>query len=132
MNHKEFTQLVSEIGFSPVPEKFRKLVHNVALLVQKDVSKTIRKDMHIPRTEALLGLYVGVPHTQRNEGYGYFGTMPDTITLFQKPIEDTARETGKTVRRIIGETIWHEVAHHFGLDETQVRAAEKKRQKNTR
>lgn len=132
MSYESFTRLVSEIGFSPVPEKFRKLVHNVALLVQEDVSETTRKDMRIPQTETLLGFYVGVPHTQRNEGYGYFGTMPDTITLFQKPIEDTAHETGKTVQRIIEETIWHEVAHHFGLDEAQVRAAEKKRRKNRR
>jgi len=55
--------------------------------------------------------------------------MPDTITLYQKPIEEFAREYGKDIRDIVAETIWHEFAHHFGMDEEQVRDRERRRDK---
>ena len=53
--------------------------------------------------------------------------MPDTITLFQKPIEEAAIEDDKDVRDVVAETIWHEFAHHFGMDEGEVRKREDKR-----
>jgi len=52
--------------------------------------------------------------------------MPDTITLYQKPIEEEGAHVGD-IRKVIRETIWHEVAHLFGMDEHTVRAREFKR-----
>ena len=63
--------------------------------------------------ELLLGLYEGIPLTER---YGYDMVLPDKITLFQKAIESIC-STDKDVLREIRDTITHEVAHHFGYDD---------------
>ncbi len=79
------------------------------------------------RSRNLLGLYQGIPATARGDHYGIGATMPDTITLYQKTIEEYAQMTGVSVAQVVRDTIWHEVAHHFGYDERQVRAKESKR-----
>ena len=70
---------------------------------------------------------------QRGDRYGMGTTMPDTITLYQKPIEEVAADMARVnldmahevaVRQVIRDTIWHEVAHHFGMDEHTVRHRE--------
>ena len=63
--------------------------------------------------ELLLGLYEGIPLTER---YGYDMVLPDKITLFQKAIESIC-SSDKDVLREIRDTITHEVAHHFGYDD---------------
>ena len=52
--------------------------------------------------------------------------MPDKITIFQGPHERLAR-SDEDLPRLVADTVWHEVAHYFGMDELQVRAAERKR-----
>jgi predicted Zn-dependent protease with MMP-like domain len=127
MTLSEFEQLVSEIGFSPVPERFRGLISNVALCVEDDVSDELRRDMALPDNETLLGLYRGIPLTARGDNYGIAGALPDTITIFRLPILEAAAEDGMSVRQMTEETIWHELAHHFGLDEGAVRRRERER-----
>jgi predicted Zn-dependent protease with MMP-like domain len=52
--------------------------------------------------------------------------LPDKITIFQEPISAAARDIAD-VREIVKNTVWHEIAHHFGMDERRVREAEAKR-----
>ena len=72
----------------------------------------------------LLGLYQGRPLTQRGVSESF--TMPDRITIFQGPHERLARGEAH-LKQMVEDTVWHEVAHYFGMDEQQVRAAERKR-----
>lgn len=123
MTPAAFEQLVSSIGFSPVPEKFRSMIANVAITIEDEPDRATRKSMKLPNDETLLGLYHGIPLAARGEGYGY-GNMPDKITLYRLPILRAAEEDGLSVRQVIEETIWHEVAHHFGLDEDEVEKKE--------
>ena len=130
MTQAEFEQLVAEEFPGAIPEKFRDKINNVAFLVEQEPSAEVREIEHLGRGETLLGYYRGVPHTARGEGYGVGGAMPDTITLFQLPIEEEAADLGggeQTIRKVIRETIWHEVAHHFGMREHEVREREKDR-----
>jgi predicted Zn-dependent protease with MMP-like domain len=122
MTPKDFESLVSSIGFSSVPEKFRGLISNVALIIEDDVSAKLRSDMKLPDNETLLGLYHGIPLIKR--GDNYTGALPDTITIYRLPILRSAEREGISVRQMIEDTIWHEVAHHFGLDEREVRKRE--------
>jgi predicted Zn-dependent protease with MMP-like domain len=126
MPKKEFETLVAE-GFERLPEWVREKITNVALLVEDEPSMEVRKQEGLGDDETLLGLYHGIPLSARGEHYGVGMTMPDTITLYQFSIEDEAAETGKDVRDVIAETIWHEFAHHFGIDEGEVRRREQKR-----
>lgn len=72
----------------------------------------------------LLGLYEGRPLTQRSVSDSF--VMPDRITIFQGPHERLARNPAH-LKRLVEETVWHEVAHYFGMDERRVRLAERKR-----
>jgi predicted Zn-dependent protease with MMP-like domain len=126
MRREEFERLVAE-GFERLPAWVREKIKNVALLVEDEPSKEDRKAEGLGDDETLLGLYKGIPLSERGELYGVGMTLPDTITLYQLSIEDAAEEDGKDVRDVVAETIWHEFAHHFGMDEHEVRGREKKR-----
>ncbi len=115
MSREEFEKIVAEEFPRAVPEKFHHLVKNVGFLVEDEAPG---KD--------LLGLYHGVSHVERGEGYGIGATLPDTITLYQKTIEEAAREEGVPVAKIVRDTIWHEIAHYFGYDEDQVQDRERR------
>jgi predicted Zn-dependent protease with MMP-like domain len=122
MTPEAFESLVSNIGFSPVPKKFRDLISNVALIVMDDVPLETRHNMNLPNNQTLLGLYRGIPLPKRGGQYG--SVLPDTITIYRIPIIGAAAREGLSVRQIIEDTIWHEVAHHFGLNEREVRKRE--------
>ena len=126
MDREGFEKLAQE-GFLLIPEKFRERIHNVALLVEDEPSEEVRIQEGLASGETLLGLYQGIPATSRGDSYGVGETLPDTITLFKVPIEEAAREDGEDVRTIIAETIWHEYAHYFGMDEDEVRFREELR-----
>lgn len=126
MKSKEFERLVTE-GYERLPEWVRKKISNVAILIEELPSEETRKEEGLEDDETLLGLYRGIPLSERGEMYGVGATMPDTITLYQLPIEEAAEEDGMDVRDVIAETIWHEFAHHFGMDEGEVRERESKR-----
>lgn len=120
MSPEEFERVAGE-EFDAVPERFRRRLENVALLIEEEGDGT------------LLGLYHGVPATERGAGYGNLGTLPDTITLFYKPLlaeaklllEERRAETyAGAIRLAIRETLWHEVAHYFGMGEEGVHRRE--------
>ena len=127
MTREEFELLIEEEFPNAIPEKFRAHIKNVGFLVEDEPSAEIRRQEGLGPHETLLGLYQGIPYPMRGDWYGMGTTMPDTITLFQRPIEVAAHEEGKDIRLVIRETIWHEVAHLFGMDEHTVRGREEKR-----
>jgi len=116
MSREEFEKIVAEEFPRAVPEKFHQLLKNIAFLVEDEAPN---KD--------LLGFYHGIPHTARGDYYGVGGTLPDTITLYQKTIEEHAAHTRLPIGQVVRETIWHEVAHYFGYDEDQVKGREDER-----
>src|SRR3989344_455831 len=117
MTREEFEQLVEEEFEKAIPEKFRKHIKNVAFLVEDEPSKEVRKREKLSHRDTLLGYYHGIPLSARGDWYGMGSTLPDTITLYQKPIEEEAGADIEKTRTVIRDTIWHEVAHHFGFDE---------------
>lgn len=140
MTSEEFEQLVAEEFPNAIPEKFRSIISNLAFLVEDEPDTETRSAEKLHKNETLLGLYHGVPYPLRGDLYGVGAVLPDTITLYQKPIEDEARAMEHThklenvrmtfevcVRTVVRETIWHEVAHHFGMDEHTVRRREDER-----
>ncbi len=126
MQKKEFEKLVAE-GFERLPAWVREKIKNVALLIEDEPSEEDRKAEGLGEDETLLGLYKGIPLSERGELYGVGMTLPDTITLYQLPIEEAAKEDEMPVAQVVTETIWHEFAHHFGMDEHEVRDREQKR-----
>lgn len=116
-----------ESGIAALPERFRKQIANVAILLEDDVSDVVRREQGLGQGDSLLGLYVGIPFTERGEGYGIGEALPDTITIFKLPTLAEAAETDGDVARVVRETIWHEFGHYFGFDEDEVQEREHRR-----
>lgn len=127
MSRREFEKLAREAVWL-IPEKFRERIQNVALLVEDEPSDEVRRREGLKADETLLGLYHGIPNIERGDSYGIGPTVPDTITLYRLPIEEEARESGKDIRTVIAETVWHECAHYFGMEENEVRRREDARE----
>ncbi|MEZ5362848.1 MAG: metallopeptidase family protein [Bryobacterales bacterium] len=123
MNRDHFQMLVDE-AWERIPEQFREKFSNVAVFVEDEPRREHFQAAGTPPGHTLLGLYQGVPLDKR--GWGYSMAMPDQVTLFQGPIERAAR-SAREVPRIVYETLWHELGHHLGMDEDEVRAAERRR-----
>lgn len=123
MERTEFEKLVSA-GIDAIPEKFAQLLNNVVVVVEDEPSPQQRRKMRLSPHSTLLGLYEGIPQTKR--GSGYTLVLPDKITVFQRPIEMMARNP-EEIAQIVKDTVWHEVAHHFGLGEGEVRRRQSKR-----
>ncbi|HUE22759.1 MAG TPA: metallopeptidase family protein [Bryobacteraceae bacterium] len=119
----EFDKLVQE-AYGRIPSRFRKRLQNVAMLVEAEPTPAQLAEGGVGPGSTLLGLYQGRPLTQRSVFESF--AMPDRITIFQGPHERLARGDAQ-LRQMVEETVWHEVAHYFGMDERQVRAAEKRR-----
>lgn len=126
MTLKEFEKLAEE-GFGRLPEWVREKIKNVALLIEDEPSEEDRKLQGLTDDETLLGLYKGVPLSERGAHYGEGFVMPDTITLYRLPILEAAEEDKLDVRDVVADTIWHEFAHHFGIDEDGVAKLEEDR-----
>lgn len=114
-----FQQLVRE-GVLAIDEKFRSRLDNVQIVIEDAPSPRQRRDNDLPEDATLLGLYEGVPLTDREH---YTLVLPDKITIFKTPIEEMAA-TEEDVKAIVADTVWHEIGHHFGLDEAEVRRRE--------
>ncbi len=126
MKKEQFEKLTEE-GYERLPELVRLKIKNVALLIENEPSEEVRKREELEEDETLLGYYQGIPLSERGEQYGVGATMPDTITLYMNPILEAAEEDNMDVRDVVAETIWHEFAHHFGMDEHEVRHRENER-----
>jgi len=123
LKRTEFEKMV-QAGIKAIPEKFLRKLNNVAVVIEPEPVPAQMKKLNIRQGWTLFGLYEGVPQASR--GANYSAVLPDKITIFQKPIEEAARDE-KDVKEIVKNTVWHEIAHHFGMDEARVRQAEAKR-----
>jgi len=123
MTPDEFDELV-QWAYRRIPGEFRQRLKNVAMVVEAEPSAAQLAAGGVGPGATLLGLYQGRPLTQRSVFDGF--AMPDRITIFQGPHERLARNAAH-LRKMVEDTVWHEVAHYFGMDEQQVRAAERRR-----
>lgn len=126
MTPEQFEEAAAE-AFEKIPEKFRKQMKNVALLIEESPDEETLREEGLEEGDTLLGLYRGIPNTERGAYYGVGPTLPDTITLYQLPIEEEAEFSKKSIERVLYETLWHEIAHYLGFDEDSVREEEGKR-----
>lgn len=126
VKQNEFENLVSE-AIDALPPIAKKVMENVAFIVEPEVREAKAQEIHIKRGELLLGLYEGVPKT--NRGPGYFGVLPDKITIFQHPIEMLAEDDPNKLKEIVFDVVRHEVGHHLGFNEAGIRAYEEEHKK---
>jgi predicted Zn-dependent protease with MMP-like domain len=101
-----FEEMVAE-ALDRLPEELGKLMRNVAVLVE-----------HGEGPPGLLGLYEGVPLTNRSTHYS--GVLPDRITIYRRAICANCWSEWEVEERV-RKTVIHEVAHHFGIGDERLR-----------
>ncbi len=124
MTKEKFEEIVKE-GISQIPEKFLKKLENVAIVIEDEPTSYQLRKLKVRENSIIFGLYEGIPQTKRGN---YGQVLPDKITIFQKAIEEYANSE-EEIKEMVKNTVWHEIAHHFGMDERRVREAERRRRR---
>jgi predicted Zn-dependent protease with MMP-like domain len=114
----EFEQLVIE-ALASLPADIQIHMENVVVLVKAWPSQAELASANVPPSHTLLGLYSGIPLTRRTSGYHL--VPPDTITLYQGPIEQAAGPDLNRIKGQVQRTVIHEIAHHFGISDDRLR-----------
>ena len=110
MTDDEFEEAVAQ-ALDEIPERLRDMMDNVAIFIEDRYEPLPDED---PDTE-LLGLYEGVPLTERDMGWES-GSLPDRILVFKEPLLRMC-DSEKELVEEVGITVVHEIAHHFGIDD---------------
>ena len=116
METEKFELLVIK-AVESLPEEFRERMDNVDVVVADEPTRHQLTKTERQRGETLLGLYEGVPLTERTHGYGF--VVPDVITIFQRPIEQMCRSDSEIITEV-RKVVLHEIAHHFGISDERL------------
>jgi predicted Zn-dependent protease with MMP-like domain len=115
----EFENLVFD-SLDSLPDEILGWLDNVVVVVAERPTPGQLAEARLNPGDLLFGLYVGLPKTRRGSTYGEI--VPDKIVIFQQPIEQVCR-TPSQIQECVRKTVLHELGHHFGMDEGQLRAA---------
>ena len=121
MDRERFKWLVAR-AVDSLPEEFRTKLENIDVVVADWPTGGQLARVGLRRGQTLLGLYEGVPLTERGRHYGM--VPPDKITIFQKPIEAKCRYDAEITAEI-QRVVQHEIAHHFGIGDARLEQIEK-------
>lgn len=116
----DFSKLIGEC-LDELPEEYVKGLNNVLITYEDFPTVEQRKKQKLGPNQTLLGLYEGVPLTKRNAGYQF--VLPDRITIFKVPLLNGAWNPVE-LKASVKHTLWHEVAHFYGLDHDRIHEIE--------
>lgn len=119
ITNEQFQELIDQ-ALTELPGEHVKNIENVAILYEEDPTPEQRETAKLRNDQTLLGLYEGVPLSQRQ---GMMRIFPDKITLFKNPLSANV-ETVKDLKEAIKHTLWHEIAHYYGLDHDSIHELE--------
>ena len=119
LSEKEFENFLAD-AIDAIPRPYSEHLENVAFILEDDPTPQQRFKLNLYPNETLFGLYEGVPLPQRG---GALKILPDKITIFKNPLLAASHDE-KSLRGNIGRTVWHEVAHYYGLDHKRIHELE--------
>ena len=120
MNRAKFEALVAR-ALRKLPRDFKEKIANVAVVVEDWADDATLAEMEIEPPDTLYGLYRGIDLTRRDAGYG--NVLPDTIHIYQGPIEEDCANEDE-MAEMIRDVVIHEVGHYFGLDDETMEGIE--------
>lgn len=126
MDSGRFEELVAR-AVEGLSEEFKSRLENVDIVVEDEPTPDQLAEVGLKGKRTLLGLYHGIPLTERSSNYGM--VAPDIISIFQKPIEAICHNDDEIVAEI-QRTVRHEIAHHFGISDARLKEIEKRRRRN--
>ena len=113
MTKRQFESLVAK-ALRKLPRHFKERLANIVVVVEDWADDETLAEMGIDPPDTLYGLYRGVDITRRDSTYG--NVLPDTITIYQGPIEEDCADEAD-MADLVRETVIHEIGHYFGLDD---------------
>lgn len=116
MTDSQFETLIVR-AMNELPQKYIKGLQNVAIVMEDEPTPEQITKMKLSDSQHLLGLYEGIPLTNRGQGYSF--VLPDKITLFKNSILAVAEGESELFEQI-KRTLWHEIAHYYGLDHSRI------------
>lgn len=116
---EQFDQLISA-AFDRLPKAHSKALKNIAIVYADEPTPQQREELRLQCNETLFGLYEGVPLTRRG---GHTAFPPDKITIFKNPMLNSVNNLAE-LQEQVRHTLWHEVAHYFGLNHDQIHKLE--------
>jgi predicted Zn-dependent protease with MMP-like domain len=117
---QKFHELINE-AIATLDKTHIDNLKNVAILLEDEPSKEQRTELKLRCDQTLFGLYQGIPLARRQ---GMDATLPDRITIFKNPILYASRDE-RELKENIRHTLWHEIAHYYGLDHDKIHELEK-------
>ena len=118
MKPEEFEDVVAGV-LDDLPADFAEKLKNVEVVVEDWPAKADLKATGVGKGQTLLGLYHGVPLSER--GWHYMLVLPDRISIYRKPIERVCEQAKTPVPEMIRQVVLHEIAHHFGIPDSRLR-----------
>jgi predicted Zn-dependent protease with MMP-like domain len=116
LTDEQFDDLITR-AMDELPQRYIKGLDNVAIVQADEPTQEQRVKMKLNDHQLLLGLYEGIPLTQRGNGYSF--VLPDKITLFKDQILRVVRDEAELFDQI-KRTLWHEIAHYYGLNHSRI------------
>ena len=123
ISDQDYEKLINE-SMDELPQKYITGLNNVAVTYEDEPTPEQRERLKLNCHQTLYGLYEGIPLTKRGNGYSF--VLPDKITLFKKPMLSTSANI-EDLKRQVKHTLWHEIAHYYGLDHDRIHELEKRR-----
>jgi predicted Zn-dependent protease with MMP-like domain len=120
VSDEQFDKLISQ-AIDELPQEYITNLNNVVITYADEPTPEQSKKQGIRRGQLLLGLYEGIPLTRRGAGYNL--VIPDKITLFKKSILQMSHDESSFYKQI-KHTLWHEIAHFYGLDHSRIKQLE--------
>lgn len=122
VSDEQFERLINE-SMDELPQEYIRNMDNVAVTFADQPTPEQRQRQQLREYQTLFGLYEGIPRTRRGAGYNL--VLPDKITLFKGPLTQASHDL-VGLKKQVKHTLWHEIAHHFGLDHDRIHELENK------
>lgn len=121
ISDEDFSTLISR-AMDEMPEQYMRHLDNVVITYADEPNMYQAQKIRLRGDQLLLGLYEGIPLPQRGAGYNL--VLPDKITLFKYPIMAVTHDDESFYKQI-KHTLWHEIAHFYGLDHDKIHEIER-------
>lgn len=124
ISDKQFNDIISQ-AIDELPAEYIDRINknNVAVTYANEPSERQREELKLRGNQDLLGLYEGIPMTKRGSNYSL--VLPDKITLFKRALLHSSKDIGE-FKKNVKHTLWHEIAHFYGLDHGRIHGLEDK------
>ena len=116
----QFDEMITR-AMNELPQEYISGLQNVAIVQEEYPTEEQRAKQHLRPWQTLLGLYEGIPRVRRGSNYNL--VLPDKITLFKGPLQEASHSTAQ-LQEHIKRTLWHEIAHYYGLDHQRIHELE--------